>query len=168
MNELEIITPIKDFPDYYISNYGNVLSTKKNEVKYLKPNNHKNGYKMIHLRKDGVRSAKYIHRLVGECYIANPQNKPQINHKDGNKANNHWENLEWVTNSENQKHAAENDLWINTSIKVSQFTLGDEFIKNFRSPIQAMELTGVDDKSIRKCCKNIRKSAGGFKWKFTE
>ena len=58
------------------------------------------GYPSVEI--DGKRY--YIHRLLAEAYIDNPQNKPQINHKDGNRTNNNIDNLEWVTNSENQIH----------------------------------------------------------------
>ena len=61
----------------------------------------------VPLSKDGKRTRCQVHRLIALAYIPNPENKPQINHKDGNPLNNHIDNLEWVTQSENMQHAQE-------------------------------------------------------------
>jgi len=62
-------------------------------------------YKIVSLYKNGVGKSLLVHRLVGKAFLSNSDNKPQINHKDGNKLNNHASNLEWVTMSENMLHA---------------------------------------------------------------
>lgn len=59
---------------------------------------------------DGTTKDFYVHRLVAMLYIPNPENKPEVNHIDGNKHNNHVDNLEWVTRKENMQHAADNNL----------------------------------------------------------
>ena len=66
------------------------------------------GYKQCNLYKDGKKYYKRIHRIVAQTYIKNPNNLPQVNHKDGNKINNNINNLEWVSNSENIKHSYKN------------------------------------------------------------
>ena len=63
---------------------------------------HKTGYVRVSI---GNKSKGLVHRLVAETFIPNPNNKPMVNHIDGNKTNNHISNLEWVTNAENVKHA---------------------------------------------------------------
>jgi len=92
--------------DYYITETGEVWSRKWNKLKQLKSRkDNSHGYLMVWLQIDGKNTGKLIHRLVGEIFLPNPENKPQINHIDGNKLNNHISNLEWCTSSHNNKHA---------------------------------------------------------------
>lgn len=91
--------------DYYITENGEIWSRKCNKLKQLKPTLVNWGYLRIGLMIDGKQIPKLVHRLVGETFISNPENYPQINHKDGNKTNNHISNLEWCDNGHNQKHA---------------------------------------------------------------
>ena len=94
---------------YKISNYGRIKSFPRNgtikKVKILRPGFNKFGYLIITLSKNDKCKYFRIHRLVAEAFIQNPENKPEVNHKDGNKFNNYYENLEWTTSTENQKHA---------------------------------------------------------------
>lgn len=101
---------------YQISNYGRVKSLpREKKVGYvntyitpeiiLKTYKSKKGYLNITLSKNGKCIDKRNHILVAQHFIPNPNNKPQVNHKDGNKLNNNVENLEWVTNDENIQHA---------------------------------------------------------------
>ncbi len=92
---------------YKISNLGNVYSCK--QKKNLKLRN-SYGYKYVILYKNNVPKSFRVHRLVGMSFIPNPHNKPQINHKNGIKNDNNVENLEWVTMSENRKHAYDTGL----------------------------------------------------------
>lgn len=108
--------PVKDLEDLYeVDDKGNVYSLPKlkrtptttylSKEKQLKPYNNGYGYMLVDMRKNGKRYMKLVHRLVAEAFLPNPENLPQINHKDGNKANNNVNNLEWCTCSENQFHA---------------------------------------------------------------
>jgi len=99
--------PIEGYESYLVSENGDVWSTKRG--RFLTKSYNK-GYEKIIIKVDGVYHNKLVHRLVGLAFIPNPENKPQINHKDGNKSNNHVSNLEWCTQSENNKHAFENGL----------------------------------------------------------
>lgn len=96
---------IKDYPYYSISTHGRVKS-KKNGGLIRKI--WKGEYYSVSLFKDGERRTHMIHRLMAEAFIPNPENKMDVNHKDGNKYNNDLANLEWATRSENMKHAFEN------------------------------------------------------------
>ena len=86
--------------NYFVSNFGEV---RHNDY-VRKPTKDKDGYLQIGLIVNGRKTSRKIHRLVAQAFIPNPDKKPQINHIDGNKQNNCIDNLEWVTNSENQTH----------------------------------------------------------------
>lgn len=94
------------FPFLIIHEDGRVFSEKSN--KFLTPIINHNGYHVLSIKPDG-RNGNTVclryHRLVAECFIDNPENKLYVNHKDGNKQNNHVSNLEWCSASENMKHA---------------------------------------------------------------
>jgi hypothetical protein len=95
---------------YQISNHGNCRSIDKNKIKSMSLRLRGKGYYCYGLTKDKKRLSHSVHRLVAIAFLDNPNNKPQVNHKDCNKLNNHFSNLEWCDNSENQKHAFNNGL----------------------------------------------------------
>ena len=98
---------------YYISNYGRLKSFKYGKERFLKPYLMGYGlqYSCFSLLTNNKRKICKAHRLVALAFIPNPDNKPQVNHKDGNKANNHIDNLEWVTSKENHQHGWQNGLF---------------------------------------------------------
>ena len=87
---------------YQVSSWGRVRNAKGQLLKFYK---NEKGYLKVDLCKDNVKSKCRINRLVAEAFIPNPYNLPQVNHKDGNKENNSFTNLEWIDNYRNQKHA---------------------------------------------------------------
>lgn len=92
------------FDDYLITEDGKVYNKKWK--RYVKPQLNGRGYYRVYI----AGKMRFVHRLVAEKYIPNPENKPQVNHKDGNKLNNNVNNLEWVTSKENSIHALKNGL----------------------------------------------------------
>ena len=99
---------ISGFDDYCINEFGEIYSLKTKM--YIKPSDNYNNYKVITFRKDGIKKQFRLHRLVAETFLPNPNNKSQVNHIDGNKANNHVSNLEWATPLENNIHAYQTGL----------------------------------------------------------
>jgi hypothetical protein len=95
---------------YKISSLGNVKSTHKKIEIILKPKKDKYGYLTFTLAKNSAKRSQTIHRSVAIAFIDNPENKPQVNHINGIKHDNSFLNLEWVTQSENQIHAIDNNL----------------------------------------------------------
>ena len=100
---------VRDFPGYFITETGEVYTSKRNQFTRMKtPINRK--YCSVKLSNNGIVKHCFIHRLVAEAFVPNLDNKDYVNHKDGNKLNNNFENLEWVTFSENIQHAFETGL----------------------------------------------------------
>lgn len=99
--------PIPNYEDYHVSNFGRVKSFNGRWVKVtiLKPDASKGGYLRVTLFKDGKHKHFQIARLVALTFIPNPEGKPEVNHIDGIKFNNHVSNLEWATAAENSQHA---------------------------------------------------------------
>lgn len=93
---------------YAITIDGRILNKKRQT--WLAQNDLGRGWLKVELWKNGQRKNFKVHRLVALTFIPNPENKPAINHIDGNKQNNHTSNLEWVTNQENTDHAKVNNL----------------------------------------------------------
>ena len=121
---LDVWQTISDYPNYEASSEGDIRNRLNGHV--LKPNKHRNGYHTIQLRYQGHRM--FIHRIVALTFLgAPPTPKHQVNHKDGNKTNNHISNLEWATVSENILHAFA--LGINASWrkKLTHCTNGHEY-----------------------------------------
>lgn len=102
---------IKGFPGYKITENGQVISYKNNKMVKLKWRIDRYGYPCVVLLRNGIATSKKVHQLVARAFIKDENdNSLQINHKDGDKLNPHYSNLEWVTYHENLSHAQINKL----------------------------------------------------------
>lgn len=125
---------IKNAAGYLIDEYGVIVSQKRNYIMNGSISN--TGYKQVHIRFDnGHRKTVKIHRLVALTFIPNPENKPQVNHIDGNKLNNHVSNLEWNTCKENLEHAVnvlKKDVYFKTGANHPNAKLNNKKVKKIR------------------------------------
>ena len=189
---MEIWKDINGYEGYYkISNLGNVKSIDRFDGVHdrkgtiIKQNLKQNGYLQVGLRMHNKRKWFGVHRLVAIHFIENPENKPQVNHIDGNKKNNTVGNLEWVTPKENQNHATKLGLRKNvlkgekhryygkfgadshSAKKVIRRNPKTGEIKVYKAIILAKK-EGFDVTSISKCCHGRLKTHQGFEWFFAK
>lgn len=171
---IEEFRDIEGFPNYQVSNIGNVKNIKKNEYKLPGYDDH--GYLKVDLYNNAKRSSKKVHRLVAQAFIPNEENKPEVNHIDGNKTNNKVTNLEWCSKSENMQHAYATGLVHCYGRKPSYGMLGKknpngggqkpikvlETNKEYRSIAACARDLGLRDRSICDCLKGRQHSHGGY------
>ncbi len=176
---------VKGYEGFYqVTDLGMVYSVPRVDVQgkivggnYLKLSNNGKGYFKVLLSKNGVHKRVYIHRLVAEHFLENKENKPCVNHKNGDTSNNSTDNLEWCTYKENAKHSfdvlgrqgvmtgrfGKNH---NRSKTYLQFDMQGNFIKEWYSSYEIQRELGILQQNISKVCKKKRNSAGGFKWAY--
>ena len=168
----EIWKELNDFPNYFVSNKGRVKSVNHTTIdkagkvvfckgKILKQQNRGSIYKFVCIKnKQGCFVCKDVHRLVAQMFIPNPDNKPQVNHIDGNRTNNNVSNLEWVTAKENMQHAFRIGL-INkeTQIKAHQYNArpvimkkNGKIVKTFNSLKETGRYMKISPSSIKYVC----------------
>ena len=170
----EIWKDVKDYEGLYqVSNKGKIKSLRRKTTfvykrggqhtiseKYIKLFKNKYGYLKCYLYKSGKREIFQLHRIVAEAFIPNPDNLPQVNHKDENKSNNNINNLEWCTNKYNAEYSKNK--------AIIQYDKNSNKITEWRSQLKASKKTGISNKDISLCCRGKRKTAGGYIWKFKE
>jgi len=174
---------VKGFKRYEVSDDGQVRNKKTGRV--LKPGKNSRGYLLVGLWFNGKRTNKYVHRLVTEAFIPNPENKSQVNHMDEDGTNNRVDNLEWVT-------AKENNNWGNRTKKASETLRNNpewrknvqKFHERIQKPIYALypdgtdehypsatiaaQELGLDQGSIVKVLKGQHKTCGGLRFEYAE
>lgn len=161
-----MIKDIPGFSNYLATTDGLILH--KNTLIQVNTRLDKDGYPRVTIKdNNGNKLTRFVHRLVAITFIPNPYNKPQVNHKDGNKLNSNVDNLEWVTNSENSAHAI--DIGLNVgyklhkSIPIQQIKDGI-VIKEYPS-INSVRYDGFDVSNVNKCLKGRLKTYKGYEWR---
>ena len=169
---------IKGFEKYSVSDTGEVKSNKNDHIKANRID--RRGYNDISLYKNGQEHHKKVHRLVAEAFVDNPEGKDFVNHKDGNKLNNSKDNLEWVTHSENMKHAYA------TGLAKPHPTYGMLGKKNpnggakgkpirciendtiYKSTAECARSMGLKDKAITETLKGRQKTHRGYHFEYSD
>jgi hypothetical protein len=154
--------PIPGYEEYIAYPNGTIRSKKFD--RFLKTV--KDGYESVVLCVEGKRTTKNVHRLIAETFLPNPENKPVVNHKNGDKLDNRVENLEWATKSENSRHSF--SCGLSKSRAVFQYNLDGKFIASFPSLREAQRSMGKspDSTAILYACQGKSKTAYGYKWKY--
>lgn len=175
----EVWKPVPNYEGLYeISNLGKIRSlyyithnTFYNRIRVMKPQNNGTGYLKVQLYKNGKKEAYLIHRLVASVFIPNPENLPQVNHKDENKLNNNVENLEWCTHLYNHHYGTRQMKQTKTQqtkrgIPIIQKDMNNNIINKYVCLREANRKTGIGRKEICLVCKGIYKQAGGYRWEY--
>jgi hypothetical protein len=151
-----------DCNNYYISNLGRFKNSKGIIMKNYKP--HHSGY--IYVRVNIKKFA--LHRLVALMFIDNADNKPFVNHIDGNKTNNHIDNLEWVTCSENNKHNYTNNIKKKYTRPIIQYDLEMNELNRFNSIKEAGDFLNIYTSGIKAVLYNKQKTSKNFIFKYLD
>jgi len=158
----EIKIPGFKSENYYISNLGRFKNSKGIIMKDYKP--HHSGY--IYVRVNKKKFA--LHRLVALMFIDNPENKPFVNHINGNKVNNCLDNLEWVTCGENNKHNYTNNIKKKYTRKIIQYDLEMNELNKFNSIKEASDILKICTSGIKAVLYNKQKTSKNFIFKYLE
>ena len=152
---------------YQVSNLGRIRSFKSGKWQTLKNRLTPRGYYLVTLYKDGKATNKWVHRLVAQAFIPNPDNLPQVNHKDEDKLNNAASNLEWCDSKYNINYGEGAKIRIKKiKSKLSKPVHCIDTDETYESAIEAERQTGIQH--ISEVCSGKRESAGGMWWEYLE
>lgn len=163
---------IRENNNYCINRQGCVL--RKSSLKCLKQVLSRQGYYRVGLWENGKVKRRFVHRLLAEAFIPNPDKKPYINHKDGNRTNNNIENLEWVTARENNLHKIRVLKHDKNCVHKGEIrgkhiaakpVLCVELGIVYESMLSAEDNLGIARQTIGAVCRGKKKTAGGYHWK---
>lgn len=171
--ELEQWKMVPDYEGMYmVSNLGRVKSIRFGRERILKAGTSQSGkgYKQVCLCKNGVKKYIGVHILVAMAFIQNPQNLPEVNHKDEDKSNNCVDNLEWCDRAYNCAYGTARVRQRETMSKkpIKQLTLDKKMVSVWQSPAEVQRVLGYDRSHIRRCCIGQNKSAYGYLWEYVQ
>lgn len=150
---------------YKISNKGRIISCGTGN--YMKLSKDSKRYITCGLTKDKKQLMHRVHRLVAMAFIPNPNNYPQVNHKDENKSNNCVENLEWCTDDYNRHYGKTVERTAKAHQKqVDQYSINGEFLKTWDGINVAADTLHLSRPHITDCCKGRLNQTGGYVWKY--
>ena len=172
---MEICKDIKGYEGLYqVSNFGNIKSlrnkkTRKEKIKRTRIG--KNGYVRVDLFKNGKGKTFFVHRLVAQAFIPNPQNLKEINHIDEKTSNNIVDNLEWCDRKYNINYGDRTQKCIEklkgvNAKRIKQYDKTGKFICMWNSMSEASQKLNISQGSISRCCNGKSNIAGGYKWHF--
>lgn len=166
----EIWKPITEATNYEVSNLGRVRNTKTGKT--FNPSPGGNGYKQVSLKilATNKDERRYVHRLVAQYFIPNPEGKREVNHINGDKTNNCVDNLEWSTSSENQKKKYQsNPDCVTCNLPIAQLDpITHEVIATYPSVVAACRALGHKRNQLDKALKKRATQAFGFHWKYLD
>lgn len=159
---MEVWSSIAD-SDYYVSNLGRIKNKKGTILNgYI----HRGSYKRVDININGARTQSYLHRLIAEAFIPNPENKSFVNHINGIKTDNRVDNLEWVTSKENSNRKIFPNPGRGRSRKVVQIGLDGKIIRIWDSLTLVQNTLEIYKSAISMCCNGKRNFTGGYCWKY--
>lgn len=183
--EKEIFVSIEGYEGLYeVSNYGQIKSLSKKvgqgkgyytKERILKVAVDRCGYHYVNLSNKDLQKKHKVHRLVAKAFVENPERKPQVNHIDGNKINNYFENLDWCTQEENMQHAYK--IGLQKPIKgeknvlsksIIQYDLQGNYIQKFGSIREATRKFGGHTGDFCDCLKGRKKTYKNYIWKYEQ
>lgn len=168
---------IPGFENYSITMSGRVINNTTKKCKKPTDNHSGKGYLHVDLYNNGKRKKFFVHRLVAEAYIPNPDNKPYVNHIDGNPKNNNFQNLEWCTPLENVEHAVKvlkcGQQYAKANAKrqrpVKQIDVTTQrVVAVYASMGEAERKTGIRTEYICQACKGKIRQCFGYTWRYIE
>lgn len=161
---------ITNFERYEIDEHGKIYDTKRNDREICQWVDSVGYYQCILYDEKHKKHYKRVHRLVAKVFIDNPNNLPQVNHKDGNKLNNNVTNLEWCSNQENTQHGYDNHLYRfkTRSYPINVYDIKGNYIKTFKSIRSMCEELNINRKTVTMILNKEKENNYQYEFEYVE